>query len=108
MTSPGISREESPASDRADWIRAIAADLAATGLAASTNGNNVTGLDVTATAAHPGRSPAELMLDEDGYAEVRWFTSTSARPAEVTAGIIRVLAAVTAAPGGLAPGKAQR
>jgi hypothetical protein len=46
------------------------------------------------------------MLDEDGYAEVRWYTNPAAPAADVTAALARVLAAVTAAPAVLAPAPA--
>jgi hypothetical protein len=90
----------------ADRIRAIAAGLAAAGVAAGTNGNHLTGLDVTATARPPGRARTEIMLDEDGYAEIRWYTNPAAPPADVTAALTRVLAAVTATPSALAPAPA--
>src|SRR5882724_841950 len=64
--------------DPAGRIRAIAAGLAAAGVAASTNGNHLTGLDVTATIRPPGRARTEIMLDEDGYAEIRWHTNPAA------------------------------
>lgn len=76
------------------------------GVAADTNGNNLTGLDVTATSQAPGRATAEIMLDEDGYAEIRWFTNPAAPAEEVTAALARILAAVTAAPSILAPAPA--
>ncbi|MGH3159309.1 MAG: hypothetical protein ACRDNF_22430 [Streptosporangiaceae bacterium] len=79
-------------------IRAIAAGLAAAGLAATTNGNNLTGLDVTATSQPPGRARAEIMLDEDGYAEILWFTNPAAPAEEVTAVVARILAAITERP----------
>jgi hypothetical protein len=71
-------------------IHAIAAGLAAIGVAVGTNGNHLTGLDVTATARPPGRARTEIMLDEDGYAEIRWFTNPAAPPADVTAVLARV------------------
>jgi hypothetical protein len=90
----------------ADRIRAIAASLAAPGVATGTNGNHLTGLDVTATVRPPGRAKTEIMLDEDGYAEIRWYTNPAAPAAEVAAALTRVLAAVTAAPSALAPAAA--
>lgn len=89
--------------DPAGRIHVIAAGLAATGAAISTNGNNLTGLDVTATIRPPGYATTEIMLDEDGYAEIRWYTNPAAPPADVTAALARVLAAVTAAPAVIAP-----
>jgi hypothetical protein len=85
-------------SSAADWIREIAADLDAAGILATVNGDHITGLDATAAAQPPGRGKAEVMVDEDGYAEVRWNLSTEAPPADITAAITRVLAAVTTDP----------
>jgi len=60
-------------------------------VAAGTNGNHLTGLDVTATARPPGRARTEIMLDEDGYAEIRWHTSPAAPAAEVAAALARAI-----------------
>jgi hypothetical protein len=84
---------------RAARIRAIAAGLTAAGVTAGTNGNHLTGLDVTATSRPPGRAKTEIMLDEDGYAEIRWSTNPDAPAPEIT----RILAAITATPSALAP-----
>jgi len=92
----------------AERIRAIAAGLAVAGVTVGTNGNHLTGLDVTAAARPAGRARTEIMLDEDGYAEIRWYTNPAAPPADVTAALTRVLAAVTAAPSALAPAPAPR
>jgi hypothetical protein len=88
--------------DHAAWIRAVAADLSAAGLDVGTNGDEVTGLDLTATFRPRGRSAAEIMLDEDGYAEIRWYASQAGAPAEVAAAMARILAAV-AAPSAVTP-----
>jgi hypothetical protein len=103
MTDPASGQPRSATEDPAGRIRAIAAGLAATGVVAGTNGNNLTGLDVTASIRPPGRTETEIMLDEDGYAEIRWYTNPAATAAEVTAALARVLAAVTAVPSVLAP-----
>jgi len=98
-------RDQAPPApeDPAAWIQAIAAGLAATGVDTGTNGDNLTGLDVTVTVRPPGLAKTEIMLDEDGYAEIRWYTNPAAPPAEVTAALTRVLAAVAAAPSVIAP-----
>jgi hypothetical protein len=100
-TAPGKAARA--AEDPASRIRAIAAGLAATGVVTSTNGDNLTGLDVTATFCPPGRAKTEIMLDEDGYAEIRWHTNPSAPAAEMTAALARVVATVAAMPSILAP-----
>jgi hypothetical protein len=68
-----------------------------------TNGDDLTGLDVTAISQLPGRATAEIMLDEDGYAEIRWYTNPAAAADDVTAAITRILAAVAATASVLAP-----
>ena len=99
MDASAPATQNSPAAR----IRAIAAGLTAAGIAAGTYGNNITGLDVTATRGPPGRATTEIMLDEDGYAEIRWFTNPTAPAEDVTAALARILAAITAAPSVLAP-----
>jgi hypothetical protein len=99
-SGPGTGHEAT--TGPADWIRAISAGLTATGLSAGTNGNHVTGLDVTAIARPAGRTRAEIMLDEDGYTELRWFTDLTAPPADVTDALTRILAAIAATPSVLA------
>jgi hypothetical protein len=91
----------------ADWIKAIAAGLDAAGISAATDGDHVTGLAATATIRHPGRARAEVQIDEDGYAELRWTASLTAPPADITAAITRVLTAITTVPETLAPEPAQ-
>jgi hypothetical protein len=100
-----LARDQTPPAteDPAGRIRAIAASLAAAGVATGTNGDNLTGLDVTATVRPLGRARTEIMLDEDGYAEVRWYTNPGAPAVEVAAALARVLDAVTSAPSVLAP-----
>jgi hypothetical protein len=98
MTDPAPDQAPAATEDPAARIRAIAAGLTATGVATGTHGNHLTGLDVTATVRPPGRAKTEIMLDEDGYAEIRWYTNPCAPAAEVTAALSRVLAAVASAP----------
>lgn len=98
-----ITNDQAFPEDRADRIHAIAECLAATGVVTGTNGDNLTGLDVTATVSPPGLARTEIMLDEDGYAEIRWYTNPAATAAEITAVLSRVLRAVTSAPSVLAP-----
>ena len=78
-------------------IQAVAAQLSAAGLASFVHETSA-GLDLTATSHHPGRRDIEVVVDEDGYAELRWWAAPGATPADVAAGIIRAIASVTAAP----------
>jgi hypothetical protein len=97
--SPDHGREDNaqdPAGDRADWIRDIDTALAAAGLTTRLT-ETAAGFDVTA-ALHPsGHKPAEIVVDEDGYVELRWWTDPTATPRQVAAIITRALAAVTPA-----------
>jgi len=80
MTEPGHGRPNAAPADPAGWIRAIASGLTATGIPATTNGDHIAGLDVTAVICPPGRARAEVMIDEDGWAELRWFTDRTVPP----------------------------
>ena len=89
--------------DHAGWIRAIAAELIGSGAVATVNGDQTTGLDVTVAAQPPGRDEADVMLDEDGFAEIRWKADRGVSPAAMAAALTRMLAAVVADPAVLAP-----
>jgi hypothetical protein len=97
VTGPAPGPEPEPddphAQARADWIRGIDAALGAAGLAPQLN-QTAAGLDVTATIHHPGRKPAEIVVDEDGYLEIRWWSDRSLGPQEVAAAITRALTAL--------------
>jgi hypothetical protein len=96
---PDQGREDSAqdlAEDRADWIRDIDTALAAAGLTTRLN-QTAAGFDVTA-ALHPsGDKPADVVVDEDGYVELRWWSDPGATPRQVAAVITSALAAVTPA-----------
>jgi hypothetical protein len=78
-------------------MQAVAAQLSAAGLASVVHETSA-GLDLTATSHHPGRRDIEVVVDEDGYAELRWWAAPGAAPADVAAGITRAIASVAAAP----------
>jgi hypothetical protein len=106
MPDTGHPAPAQPASP-ADWIKAIAAGLNAAGIPATTDGDHVTGLAATATTQPPGRTRADIQIDEDGYAELRWTASLTTPPADITAAITRVMTAITTTPDTLAPEPAQ-
>lgn len=106
MTQPAPAASPTATNDPAARIRAIAAGLAAAGVTAATNGNHITGLDVTATSQPPGLARTQIMLDEDGYAEIRWYTNPHAPARDVTAALTRILAAINDTPSALAPAPA--
>ena len=85
-----------PAQYDTQRLRAMAADLAAHGLTTHLTDSRA-GLDLTATLSPSGRREAELIIDEDGYAELRYWIPPGTPPAEVTAAALRALNAVTGA-----------
>jgi hypothetical protein len=74
-------------------MRAIAAGLAGHGLITSLHDSRA-GLDVTAAARAPGQREAEIVIDEDGYAELHYWNPPGAGPDQITATAVRALAAV--------------
>ena len=77
-------------------MRVIAAGLGAGGLVAQVNQTRGV-LDITATLQRPGGKPAEVVVDEDGYVELRYWNRPSASPEQVTTVILRALATIAAA-----------
>ena len=75
-------------------MRAIAAELAAAGLNTQLYDSRG-GIDVTATASPPGQREIEVVVDEDDYCELRFWTPPGTQPAEVAAVITRAITAVT-------------
>jgi hypothetical protein len=85
-----------PGGQTARRMRAIAADLAAAGLDARVHDTRGV-LDITATWGRPGRrGDVEVVLDDDLYAEIRYWNAPDATPAQVSETITRALAAITA------------
>ena len=82
--------------ETAERMRAIAAGLTAAGLTTHLHDTS-NALDITATLHRPGRKETEVVVDEDGYVEIRYWNHAGATPAQVTAVIVRALAAITAA-----------
>ena len=81
--------------DFAARMRAIAAALTAAGLKARVNRTGRL-LDVTATWERPDGRAAEVIVDDDGYVEVRYWNHPWATPAQVAVVIVRALAEITA------------
>jgi hypothetical protein len=78
------------------WMRAIAAGLGSGGLVAEVNQTRGV-LDITATLQRPGSKPAEVVIDEDGYVELRYWNRPGATPEQVTTVILRALATIAVA-----------
>jgi anti-sigma regulatory factor (Ser/Thr protein kinase) len=83
-------------------MHAIRAGLAACGLTTHLTDARA-GLDLTATLRPTGKNDAEFWIDEDGYAELRYWNPPGTPPAQVTATAIRALQAVTSPPPGTGP-----
>jgi hypothetical protein len=77
-------------------MRAIAAGLGSRGLVAEVNQTRGV-LDITATLERPGSRPAEVVVDEDGYVELRYWNRPGATPEQVTTVILRALATIAVA-----------
>jgi len=83
-----------PDPDAAARMRAIADALTAAGLTAVVHVTRGV-LDVTATWERPDAKAAEVIIDEDGYAEIRYWNQPWATPEQVAAVIVRALTAIT-------------
>jgi hypothetical protein len=79
------------------WMDAIAAGLAAVGLVVRVHDTGGV-LDLAARLERPGGKPVEVIVDEDGYTQVSYWNPPGAAPAQVTATLADVLAAISGAP----------
>jgi hypothetical protein len=75
-------------------MRAMAAGLAAHGFTTHLADFRA-GLDLTAVKSPAGKREAELIIDEDGYAELRYWNPAGTPPAEAVATAMRALNAIT-------------
>ena len=75
-------------------MRAIAAELTAAGLNAHVHQASEV-LDITATLSRAGRKDSHVIIDEDGYVELRYWNDPAATPAQIAVTITRALAAIT-------------
>jgi hypothetical protein len=80
-------------------MHATAAALTAAGLDAKVHSTRGV-LDVTASLQQSGGRPVEVIVDEDGYAQISYWNAVGATPAEVVAVISAALAAISAATAG--------
>jgi hypothetical protein len=73
----------------AERMRATAAGLTSAGF--TVHLHNTKGvLDIAAVYRRPGGRDIKVIIDEDGYAEIRYWNSPAAPPGDVT-GLIRAL-----------------
>ena len=84
-----------PDPDATARMHAIAAALTAAGLTAQVHITRGV-LDVTATWERPDAKAAEVIVDDDGYAEIRYWNQPQATPNQVATVIVRALATATA------------
>ena len=89
-TSPGPGGTAGP-------MAAIAAGLHAARLDARVHDTQGV-LYVTATAHQPAGQDIDLIVDEDHYVEIRYWSPADADPGQVVAVISRALAAITTPP----------
>ena len=75
-------------------LRIIGAELSAAGLAIQLH-HTQAGLDLTATLHHSSRRETDVIVDEDGYTELRYWADPAATPAQAANAIVTALAAVT-------------
>ena len=94
MTDPRPATSAAIAQYDAEHMRAIEAGLTACGLITHLTDSRA-GLDLTATLSPSGKREAEIIIDEDGFTELRYWNPPGTPPAEVTATALRVLRAVT-------------
>jgi hypothetical protein len=80
-------------------MHATAAALATAGLDAKVHTTRGV-LDITASLHQPGGRPVEVIVDEDGYAQISYWNAPGATPAQVAEGITAALAAITTATAG--------
>jgi hypothetical protein len=85
------------ASDPGAWLHAVSSGLAKSGLNARVAPTQA-GLELSAALQRPGRRETELIIDQDGYAELRWWSGPGSTPAQVITAVIRAITAVTAVP----------
>jgi hypothetical protein len=84
----GVSRET------AQQMAELGSALAAGGLRVQVNSTRGV-LDITAELDWPQGKPVEVIADEDGYIEIRYWNPPGATAAGITAVISRALAAIT-------------
>lgn len=89
-TEPGTDGDHEPTRQR---MRAIAAALTAAGLTTRVHDSR-TGWDIAATLHRNGGRETEVIIDEDGYTEIRYWDPPGATPDQVTAVIVAALAIV--------------
>jgi hypothetical protein len=91
ITRPGTSQDESP--DSGAWLEQVAASLAIAGLRCQVT-ETAGEACLTITASRPGCRETEVIVDGDGYCELRWWLPRTATPTTAFAVITAALRAV--------------
>jgi hypothetical protein len=94
MTDTSVNDNRTVGEHTTERVRAIEAELTAQGLTTHLTDARA-GLDLTATLTPSRQREPEFWIDEDGYAELRYYNPPHATPAEVAATALRALRAVT-------------
>jgi hypothetical protein len=55
--------------------------------------------DITARLPRPGRRDIRLIIDDDGYIELRFWASPGATPSQITTTLTRAISVITVMPG---------
>ena len=68
--------------------------LTAAGLTAALNVTRETP-DITARLPHPGGRDITIIIDDDGYIELRFWASPGTTPSQITTNLTRAISAIT-------------
>jgi hypothetical protein len=82
-----------PDPQTAEWMHAVAADLATAGMDAQVHDTRGV-MDVTASLGLPGGKPIEVIAEDDGYCQVSFWHPPGATPAQVTVAITALVAVI--------------
>jgi phage-related protein len=94
MGDRGSERSAEDESDVRWRMGGLAEQLTASGLQATVHETHHV-FDITATLQQPERKDVDVVIDEDGYTEVRYWADPAASPEETVAVIVRTLAVIT-------------
>jgi hypothetical protein len=94
MTDTSVDDDRTPDRRTTERVRVIEAELSAHGLTTHITDARA-GLDLTATFSPSRQREPEFWIDEDGYAELRYYNRPDVAPAEIAATALRALKAIT-------------
>lgn len=97
MGDPGPGSWSEDAADARERMDALVEALTAGGLHATLHATHGA-FDITATLHQPGHRDIDVVIDEDGYVELRYWTDPAASSEQVVTLIFRALAAISTGP----------